>query len=94
MRTIPNVQNGDTIGVAVQQSDLPMIQFLLNGEPLHELAISRFRGGVYPSVFVREGYNVQFVWDEDDFDYIFVVLKGEILTGPRCLTTVCNLLIP
>eukprot|EP00554_Chaetoceros_debilis_P006467 CAMPEP_0194077848 /NCGR_PEP_ID=MMETSP0149-20130528/4408_1 /TAXON_ID=122233 /ORGANISM="Chaetoceros debilis, Strain MM31A-1" /LENGTH=234 /DNA_ID=CAMNT_0038758997 /DNA_START=108 /DNA_END=809 /DNA_ORIENTATION=+ len=67
MRTIPNVQNGDTIGVAVQQSDLPMIQFLLNGEPLHELAISRFRGGVYPSVFVREGYNVKFVWEEDEF---------------------------
>ena len=34
MRSIPNLRHGDVIGVAVQQSDLPMIQMLLNGEPL------------------------------------------------------------
>lgn len=67
MRAIPNLQDGDTIGVACQQSDLPMVQFLLNGEPLHEIAISRFRGMVFPSVFVKEGYTVKFVWDEDEF---------------------------
>ena len=67
MRAIPNVQNGDTIGIAVQQSDLPMVQFLLNGEPLHELAISRFRGMVFPSAFVKSGYRLKFVWDEDEF---------------------------
>jgi hypothetical protein len=48
------VKANDTIGVAVQQSDLPMIQFLLNGEPLHELAINRFRGMVYPSIYLPE----------------------------------------
>jgi hypothetical protein len=48
------VTTDDTVGVAVQQSDLPMIQFLLNGEPLHELAINRFRGMVYPSIYVPE----------------------------------------
>ena len=42
------VSNGDTVGIAVQQSDLPMLQFFLNGEPLHDLAITRFRGSVYP----------------------------------------------
>eukprot|EP00979_Chaetoceros_neogracilis_P006973 scaffold1433_cov175-Chaetoceros_neogracile.AAC.2 len=67
MRGIPNVQDGDTIGVAVQQSDLPMVQFLLNGEPMHELAISRFRGMVFPSVSVKEGFTIKFVWDEDEF---------------------------
>ena len=67
MRAIPNVQDGDTIGVAVQQSDLPMVQFLLNGEPLHDLAISRFRGSVFPSVLLKDGYTCQFVWDEDEF---------------------------
>mmetsp|Transcript_2905 Transcript_2905/g.4249 ORF Transcript_2905/g.4249 Transcript_2905/m.4249 type:complete len:219 (-) Transcript_2905:691-1347(-) len=46
------VSDGDTVGVAIQQVDLPMIQFLLNGEPLHEVAINRFRGTVYPSVFI------------------------------------------
>ena len=51
MRSIPNLKHGDTVGVALQQSDLPMIQFLVNGEPLHHLAINRFRGTVYPSVW-------------------------------------------
>lgn len=44
------VENGDVVGVAVQQSDLPMIQFYLNGEPLHDRAVNRFRGTVYPAV--------------------------------------------
>lgn len=52
MRAIPNLKHGDTVGVAVQQSDLPMVQFLVNGEPVHHLAINRFRGTVYPSVWL------------------------------------------
>mmetsp|Transcript_33988 Transcript_33988/g.71503 ORF Transcript_33988/g.71503 Transcript_33988/m.71503 type:complete len:233 (-) Transcript_33988:2802-3500(-) len=48
MRPIPDLRHGDVIGVAVQQSDLPMIQMLLNGEPLMECTINRFRGTVYP----------------------------------------------
>ena len=48
------VKEDDTVGVAVQQSDLPMIQFLLNGEPLHDKAINRFRGLVYPSIYLPE----------------------------------------
>ena len=67
MRSIPNVRNSDTIGVAVQQSDLPMVQFLLNGEPIHELAISRFRGMVFPSILLTDGYSATFVWNEDEF---------------------------
>mmetsp|Transcript_12405 Transcript_12405/g.23249 ORF Transcript_12405/g.23249 Transcript_12405/m.23249 type:complete len:211 (+) Transcript_12405:67-699(+) len=67
MRAIPNVKSGDTIGVAVQQSDLPMVQFLHNGEPIHELAISRFRGMVFPSIYMRDGYSATFVWNEDEF---------------------------
>lgn len=66
MKPIPNLKDGDVVGVAVQQSDLPMLQFLLNGEPLHDLAINRFRGKVYPSVLLREGYRVKFVWSEDE----------------------------
>jgi len=48
------VENGDVIGVAVQQSDLPMVQFTLNGEALHISAINRFRGTVYPSICLPE----------------------------------------
>jgi hypothetical protein len=64
-----SLEDGDTVGVAVQQSDLPMIQFLVNGEPLHELAINRFRGTVYPSIYLAagEGVNAALVLEENDF---------------------------
>ena len=67
-----DLQNGDVIGVAVQQSDLPMVQFQLNGEPLHISAINRFRGTVYPAVCLseeakREQLEVRLVVDEADF---------------------------
>lgn len=62
-----SVRDGDTVGVAVQQSDLPMIQFLLNGEPIHEIAINRFRGSVFPAIYVREGIKAEVVFDEDNF---------------------------
>lgn len=68
MRKVP-VRNGAVVGVAVQQADLPMIQFLLDGEPLHTLAINRFRGSVYPSVYLpeNEGLTVKLVFNESDF---------------------------
>lgn len=65
------VKNDDTIGVACQQSDLPMVQFLLNGEPLHEQAINRFRGQVYPSIYLPPGEEkdakASLVLNEDGF---------------------------
>ena len=66
MKPISNIQNGDTIGIAVQQDDLPMIQFLHNGEPLHEIAINRFRGMVYPSVFLGNSDEDNDGEDEED----------------------------
>jgi len=70
MKTIAGLQDGDTVGVAVQQSDLPMVQFLLNGEPLHELAINRFRGTVYPSVYLQDGFSIKGMFQEDGFKEI------------------------
>lgn len=79
MRPIPNLRHNDVIGVAVQQSDLPMIQFLLNGEPLPECTINRFRGTVYPAVYIPpgaaesgdriddEGISLTAEFDEDHF---------------------------
>lgn len=55
MRPVPRLYHGDVIGVAVQQSDLPMIQILLNGEPLMECTINRFRGTVFPAVYIPPG---------------------------------------
>jgi hypothetical protein len=68
MNKVP-VKDGDTIGVAVQQSDLPMVQFLINGEPRHDLAINRFRGAMYPSIFLPADGNitVTLVMDENEF---------------------------
>mmetsp|Transcript_5380 Transcript_5380/g.11834 ORF Transcript_5380/g.11834 Transcript_5380/m.11834 type:complete len:266 (+) Transcript_5380:197-994(+) len=79
MRPIPNLRHGDVIGVAVQQSDLPMIQMLLNGEPLMECTINRFRGTVFPAVYIPpgaggegdrledEGISMTLEFDEDNF---------------------------
>jgi hypothetical protein len=72
MRKI-EIQQGDIIGVAVQQSDLPMVQFLKNGEPLHELSINRFRGAVYPSIHLPKGHddlNVLMVLKEAKFKHM------------------------
>lgn len=67
MKVIPDIKGGDVVGVAVQQADLPMIQFLLNGEPLHDLAINRFRGTVYPSIHLPDGVTAKVIFNEDDF---------------------------
>jgi hypothetical protein len=65
------VGNGDVVGVAVQQSDLPMIQFYVNGEPLYDRAVNRFRGSVYPAVCLPQSakgkLQVRLVLEEDQF---------------------------
>lgn len=66
MQKVP-ISDGDTVGVAVQQSDLPMIQFFVNGEPMHSLAINRFRGTVFPSIFLNGDSKATMVLDEDEF---------------------------
>jgi len=78
MKTISGLQDGDTIGVAVQQSDLPMVQFFLNGEPLNDLAINRFRGTVFPSVFLQDGFAVKGVFEEE----IFREISPHLRFGP------------
>ena len=67
-----SVTDKDTVGIAVQHSDLPMVQFLINGEPLHEHAVNRFRGQVYPSISLptgedTKGTKVTLVLDENKF---------------------------
>eukprot|EP00816_Leptocylindrus_hargravesii_P007063 CAMPEP_0196823438 /NCGR_PEP_ID=MMETSP1362-20130617/87445_1 /TAXON_ID=163516 /ORGANISM="Leptocylindrus danicus, Strain CCMP1856" /LENGTH=237 /DNA_ID=CAMNT_0042203307 /DNA_START=71 /DNA_END=784 /DNA_ORIENTATION=+ len=71
LRGIPNLVDGDIVGVAVQQSDLPMVQFIINGEPLHHMAINRFRGSIYPAVWLPlpDAFQVEFIWDEGQWKY-------------------------
>jgi hypothetical protein len=70
MCTIP-VSLGDVVGVLMQQSDLPMLQFYLNGELLHGCSINRFRGVVYPSLFLPHEddhiFSLRIVFKESDF---------------------------
>ena len=70
MCAIP-VSSGDTVGILMQQSDLPMLQFYLNGELLHGSLINRFRGAVYPSLFLPHDdehiFSLRIVFKESDF---------------------------
>jgi hypothetical protein len=71
MCTIP-VSHGDIIGVIMQQSDLPMLQFYLNGELLNGSCINRFRGIVYPSLFLPydnddHTFSLRIIFKESDF---------------------------
>jgi len=69
MCSIPNLHDGDVIGVMVQQSELPMVQLYLNGEVQSEGQVSKFRGTVYPSVFLPPGseMSAKFLYREEQF---------------------------
>jgi len=71
MCTVPNLKDGDVVGVVVRQSEIPMIQLYLNGEAQDGLVVSRFRGTVYPSVFLPEcskgSISASFLYREDQF---------------------------
>lgn len=70
MCALKNLNDGDVVGVAVQQSEIPMIQLYLNGEIQYEGQISRFRGTVFPSVYLSPGgaaISAIFLYREDQF---------------------------
>ena len=70
MCAVPNLNDGDVVGVAMQQSELPMIQLYLNGE-VCDAQVSRFRGTVYPSVYVPQcdagSISATFLYRDDQF---------------------------
>lgn len=70
------VSHGDVVGVIMQQSDLPMLQFMLNGEQIYTTYINRFRGIVYPSILLpneiddtEHNFSLRIVFKESDFKY-------------------------
>ena len=69
MCPISNLHDGDVIGVMVQQSELPMVQLFLNGELQSEGQVSKFRGTVFPSVFLPPGceMSARFLYREEQF---------------------------
>lgn len=73
MVAVPNLNDGDVVGVVVKQSEIPMIQLYLNGVIQEDLTVSRFRGTVYPSIFLPEctvgSMSAKFLYREDHFAY-------------------------
>ncbi len=69
MCAIPNLRDGDVVGVMLQQSELPMVQLYLNGEIQSEGQVSKCRGTIFPSVFLPPGseMSAKFLYREDQF---------------------------
>lgn len=66
MSSLPNLKDGDVVGVLVQQSEVPMIQLYLNGD--HTGQISKFRGTVFPSIYLPPGSaSATFLYSTDQF---------------------------
>ncbi|KAL3826503.1 hypothetical protein ACHAXA_004340 [Cyclostephanos tholiformis] len=68
MCSVSNLKDGDVVGVLIQQSEIPMIQLYLNGK-LHDGGqISKFRGTVFPSVYLPPGSTTAtFLYATDHF---------------------------
>jgi len=65
MTGVDGLNEGDVVGVAVQQSDIPMIRIFLNGEE-SSASVSKFRGTCFPAVYLP-GAGVTFLYREDQF---------------------------
>mmetsp|Transcript_83439 Transcript_83439/g.239682 ORF Transcript_83439/g.239682 Transcript_83439/m.239682 type:complete len:190 (-) Transcript_83439:93-662(-) len=61
------LEQGDVIGVAYGQGDIPNLRFFHNGTPLEEATVLRIRGEGYPSVSVCSGAEILWVFDPDHF---------------------------
>lgn len=60
---------GDVIGVAFGQAELPNLSFFLNGELLDHGQVNRIRGEVFPAVSVDDGAQLRCVFDEANFEH-------------------------
>lgn len=71
MCAVSNLKDGDVVGVVVTQSEIPMIQIYLNGEIQDGLQVTRFRGTVYPAIYLpncSEGFmSATMLYREDQF---------------------------
>ncbi|KAH8091531.1 SPRY domain containing protein [Aureococcus anophagefferens] len=60
---------GDVIGVAFGQAELPNLSFFLNGELLEHGMVNRIRGEVFPAASVTGGAKLRCVFDEANFEH-------------------------
>eukprot|EP00586_Coscinodiscus_wailesii_P022264 CAMPEP_0172506334 /NCGR_PEP_ID=MMETSP1066-20121228/194141_1 /TAXON_ID=671091 /ORGANISM="Coscinodiscus wailesii, Strain CCMP2513" /LENGTH=173 /DNA_ID=CAMNT_0013283327 /DNA_START=241 /DNA_END=762 /DNA_ORIENTATION=- len=68
MRELENgVEDGDTIGVAFQKGDAPTIQLLKNGQTVTTFKLGRYRGDVFPSIWLPGKVSAMIVSSESSF---------------------------
>ena len=82
MCKMPNLKDGDVVGVAMQQSEIPMIQLYLNGECQYDSKVPKFRGTVFPSIYIPQSettISAAFLYREDQF------IHGPPSQGYECL---------
>jgi hypothetical protein len=64
-------KTGDVVGICWDQTDLPMLTFLLNGTPLLSNSINRVRpaNDIYPAVSLENGSSCEIVFDGNHFTH-------------------------
>ena len=64
-------KEGDVVGIYWDQTDLPMLSFTLNGQPVSKCSITRVRpaNDIYPAVSVTEGATCEVVFDAAYFKH-------------------------
>ena len=61
--------DGDVIGIAFGQAELPNLRFYRNGDELPKAEVQRVRGAVHPAVSVAGSTKVRCVFDEGQFKH-------------------------
>jgi len=62
------LKEGDVVGVAFGQSDLPNLSFTVNGSSQPSFDVKRIGGLVYPVFSVADGAEIQVVFQEERFE--------------------------
>ena len=61
--------DGDVIGIAFGQAELPNLRFYRNGDELPKAEVQRVRGAVHPAVSVAGSTKLRCVFDEGQFKH-------------------------
>ena len=61
--------DGDVIGIAFGQAELPNLRFYRNGDELPKAEVQRVRGAVHPAVSVAGATKLRCVFDESQFKH-------------------------
>jgi len=62
-----HVAEGDVIGVAFSQADIPNLSFTKNGSPERKFDVKKIGGMVFPVVSVGDGASLKCVFEASDF---------------------------